>query len=299
MPNRIIKHILLNNDDATARKKRAKEAKEIENKIEERLEELKVIQDKTIMMQAGKKPKHKKPKGGKTKEKETDKETISMTKNKPDKNLAETLLTNEELDELTDIEWPDEYQEKDEEDEVAYDLIGHRIDKDGTPQFYLSYTDEEDKIDNGWHSAYNAYKDYPQETAIFMMQMKLNDKKAWNPLWKKVDTKLRKNCPRQLYVKEADVKCNYDHDMIAHNFEAETNPAYWGPNGDIYGKKCSGCKKDIVKKCRPTVNKPVYCCKGRTKYFCNICYCTPCYLRMILEDGGKEKTGRRKRKRTS
>ena len=296
LSQQVPKAILITNEDATAKKKRVKEAKAIENRIEERIEELKVIQDRTIFMRATNKAK--KPKGIKRKEKGTDKET-SSTKNKPDKIPAETILTYDELDELTDIEWPEEYQKKDEETEVEYDLIGHRIDKDGKPQFFLSFTWEDDKNSSGWHSASDAYQDYPHETATFMMQMKLNEEKAWEPLWKKVDTKLRRNCPRQLYVKETDVECEYDHNMIAHNFEAETNPAYWGPNGDINGKKCSRCKKDIVKDCKPTVNKPVHCCKGRTKYFCEICYCSTCYLQMILEEGKKEKTGKRKRKRTS
>ena len=288
------KTILITNQEATARKKRAKEAKDVEIQIEERIEKLKAIQDKTILMRATNKAK--KPK--KRKEKESDKET-SSTKKKPDKNLAETLLTYDELDELTDIEWPEEHQEKDDETEVEYDLLGHRIDKDGKPQFFLNFHWEDDKNNSGWHSAFNAYQDYPHETAAFMMKMKLDEEKAWEPLWKKVDTKLRKIGPRQLYVKETDVQCKYDHDMIAHNFEAETNPAYWGPNGDINGKKCGQCKKDIVKQCKPTVNKPVYCCKGRTKCFCEMCYCSNCYLKMILEDEEKAKTGRRKRKRTS
>ena len=296
LSKQVPKAILITTEDTTAKKKRAKEAKNVQKQLDKRMKELQVFRDKTILMQATNKAK--KSKGKKRKEKETVNET-SSTKKKPDKNLAETLLTCDELDELTDIEWPEEYQEKDEETEVEYDLIGHRINKDGKPQFFLNFTWEDDKNSSGWHSAFDAYQDYPHETATFMMQMKLNEKKAWEPLWKKLDTKLRKNCPRQLYVKETDVKCNYDHDMIATNFEAETNPAHWGPNGDTCGKKCSRCNKDIVKQCEPTVNKPVHCCKGRTKFFCEICFCSPCYLHMILEDGKQERTGKRKRKRTS
>ena len=52
--------------------------------------------------------KDKKLKGKGRKDKETDKVASSNEKVPPAKNLKETSLSNEELDDLTDIEWPEE-----------------------------------------------------------------------------------------------------------------------------------------------------------------------------------------------
>ena len=268
-----------------------------EEQLKKRMEELKNFHDQSIIIQASKKAK--KLKGKSRKDEETDKETSSK-KTPPAKKLKETLLSNDELDDLTDIEWPEEYQTNKEDTELDYNLIGHRIDKDGKPQFFLRFTWEEDKDSSDWYPASNAFKDYPHLTATFMMQMKLNKNKDWESFWKKVDKKLRINCPRQEYVKEGGLQCKYSHGKIALNFSPETNPAYWGSNGDIHGVKCNQCKKDIVKECKPSSNKPVHCCKGRTKYFCKICFCDPCYKKLLLKDDEpKARKGTRKRNRTS
>ena len=49
-------------------------------------------------------------KGKGRKDKETDKVASSNEKAPPAKNLKETLLSNKELDDLTDIESPQEYK---------------------------------------------------------------------------------------------------------------------------------------------------------------------------------------------
>lgn len=268
-----------NEKKRAARKKKAdeKEAKGIEYALSKRMEELREFHDINVIQEASKK------KGKARKEKETRKETEKETR-KEVSVLKEFLLSDNELEDLTDIEWPEEYNYNEKEGEEDYEIIGHRINNDGKAEFYLRFTWENDKNDSGWYPASNAYKDYPHMTATFMFQMKLNTNKDWESLWTKVDKKLRTKCPRQQYINPGDVQCNYNHELIALNFSPETNPAYWGPNGDMYGKKCSQCKKDMVKDCKPSMNKPAYCCKGRTKYFCKTCFCNPCYKKLLLKD---------------
>ena len=78
LSEQVPKVIVITNEDATAKKKQVKEAKAMQNQIEKRMEELKVIQDQTIFMQATNTAK--KRRGKTRKEKETDKETSSNEK---------------------------------------------------------------------------------------------------------------------------------------------------------------------------------------------------------------------------
>ena len=117
-----------NEKKRAARKKKAneKEAKGIEHALSKRMEELREFHDVVVIQEASKK------KGKARKEKETRKETrkeVSV--------LKEVLLLDNELEDLTDIEWPEEYNDNEKEGEEDYEIIGHRINKDGKAEFYL------------------------------------------------------------------------------------------------------------------------------------------------------------------
>ena len=105
----------------------------------------------------------------------------------------EFLLSDNELDNLTDIEWPDEYINNEDNSEEDYNIVGHQINND-EPQFYLQFTGQDEK-NSGWYAAINTFQDYPQMTATFMLQMELNMNKDWEGLWKKIDKKLWTKCP--------------------------------------------------------------------------------------------------------
>lgn len=289
---RVPKNIVITPEEIE--KKRAKEVDAMHQRLKEGMEKLKRINDKITIKQASKNKTYK-SKGNNRKHREKNKETSSK-ETQPAKKVVETILTDKELDALTEIEWPEEFQRIEEDTEVVYDITGHRIDENGVPQFFLQFTWEDDKADNGWYPATNALTDYPHITATFMMQMKLNKNKDWEKLWKKVEKKLRNNQPRQERVEEGNLQCEYDHEKIGTNFEGETNPAYWGPNGDMHGGKCNRCEKDIAKDCKPSSNKPVFCCKGRTKYFCKTCMCNACYVALLLKDADGPEARKRHKK---
>ena len=121
-----------NEKKRAARKKKAdeKEAKGIEYALSKRMEELREFHDINVIQEASKK------KGKARKEKETRKETEKETR-KEVSVLKEFLLLDNELEDLTDIEWPEEYNDNEKEGEEDYEIIGHQINKDGKAEFYL------------------------------------------------------------------------------------------------------------------------------------------------------------------
>ena len=110
------------------------------------MEELREFHDIVVIQEASKK------KGKARKEKEIRKETEKETRKEIEKEtrketekearkevsvLKEFLLSYNGLEDLTDIEWPEEYNDNEKEGEEDYEIIEHRINKDGKAEFYL------------------------------------------------------------------------------------------------------------------------------------------------------------------
>ena len=102
------------------------------------MEELREFHDIVVIQEASKK------KGKARKEKEIRKETEKETRKETEKEtrkevsvLKEFLLSYNGLEDLTDIEWPEEYNDNEKEGEEDYEIIEHRINKDGKAEFYL------------------------------------------------------------------------------------------------------------------------------------------------------------------